>query len=344
MGYTQEAPVTPSTAELKAQHGVSDAAQLAVLKTSEAVSDALVDPGNRLVAIIGGSAMSEPGGRVIAEGARITRLSRKHAGLIALHRASVWKPRSNPEAWHGLETTDPAGAYATLASLAIENTNVAIELAHDYHLARYGHMLSFGWFGSRSQDNQPFMHRIARRDPKLPLGIKNGLDGSIGVALERVDDINRLRTDIYKDRSRTCTQVAPAIMIFRGGEEIRTPRKWRSAYVRALEATEGRLIVDTAHGSEMAHDPEGEFGKTVEGQKRALQTVLDVASEGYVPAGIMMEASDIGVPNPEHRTGSPMPLDDALEGAAALYELKVPTPTPSPYAGVNRASSAMAAA
>lgn len=73
------------------------------------------------------------------------------------------------------------------------------------------------------------------------------------------------------------------------------------------------MIVDVAHGSEMAHDPAGAFGKTVEGQQQALEHVTALAAQGYAPIGIMIEASDI--PSP---TDPVMPLDVACEGLIKL--------------------------
>jgi hypothetical protein len=243
------------------------------------------------------------------EGKRIAELSVGRPDLHTLHRIPPWKPRSNKESWHGEETTNPAGAYRTLASLAARQTNAAIELGSRAHIERYGPMLTFGWTGSRNAENVALIRTLAIRDPKLPLGIKNGLDGDIDGALERVKMAEKIRDPGDKP--------APVVLIYRGGENARTPEQWEGAYLRALDITEGRLIVDTAHGSEMAHDPGRRFKKTLAGQIAAMEAVIRLAEEGRVPAGIMIEASDIDSP-----VDPVMPLETALEGVRRLYEIK----------------------
>jgi phospho-2-dehydro-3-deoxyheptonate aldolase len=304
-----EAPESPTIHELRQAHGIKPETELAVIQAAEKVSASIENHEHELIGIIGGCSMTSHQQEIEAEGRQIASLANDRPGLHMLHRIPPWKPRSKKESWHGEETTNPAGAYRTLASLATSQTNVAIEVGSREHIDRYGPMLTFGWIGSRNAGNTKLTQELAIRDPKLPLGIKNAIDGSIDSALEQVDLVKRARTAVDNP--------APAILIFRGGTSIRTPKEWEKAYRRALETTEGKLIVDTAHGSEMAHDPEQMFKKSVAGQIAAIEAVLRLAEVGYVPAGIMIEASDIESP-----VDPTIPLQVALDGVKRLYQIK----------------------
>lgn len=305
-----EAPASPTTQELKAQHGVSPETELAVIQAAGEISSSIQEYNQELIAVIGGCSMTGHQPEIEKEGRQIADAASDSPHLHMLHRIPPWKPRSSRHSWHGEETTNPTGAYLTLANLATYQTNVAIEVGSRAHIDRYGPMLTFGWIGSRNADNTDLIKAIAVRDPKLPLGIKNDMDGGIELALEQISLVEDLRANIEDP--------APAILIYRGGTKIRTPDQWEEAYLRALEVTEGKLIVDTAHGSEMAHDPELCFQKSVAGQIAAMEAVLRLAQEGHVPAGIMIEASDIESP-----VDPVMPLETALAGVKQLYEIKM---------------------
>ncbi len=312
-----EAPASPNTAELRDEYGIELSTQLAVLETADAVSLKLKGPDGGLVAIIGGCAMTGDKFAVEYEGRRIANFSAEYVehGPTVLHRTPPWKPRTNPDSWHGEETSNPAGAYQTLARLATDNANVAIELASQAHIARYGPMVSFGWIGSRKVEDNRLVRMLAIRDPKLPLGIKNGIDGKIETALESVSMVNEIRSNV--------SDAAPAILIYRGGQNAVTPEDWQAMYRRALDMTEGRLIVDVAHGSEMAHDPARQFNKSMAGQMLAMEAVINVADRGELPAGIMIEASDIQIDDPRHITDPNIPLSVAFDGIDQLNSRKI---------------------
>lgn len=177
-----------------------------------------------------------------------------------------------------------------LNELAAANANAAIEIGYAEHLPRYAGRLTLGWLGSRNDGKRELAEAAALHDPGLPLGIKNGLDGNIAGALETVRTVDRLRGA--------------------GGDTLQTPQAWEEAYRLAYRATNGTLIVDTAHGSEMAHDPTGEFKKSVPGQLACMKHVLRIANDyGEVPLGVMVETS-----------GAPSPTDPVVSfGASATF-------------------------
>lgn len=273
------------------------------------VSDILngIHPDKQMVAIIGPcSAHEATVDQIAEEGERIRALQSELGSIALIHRMPVWKPRSRAEDWHGLETTSPEAASSLLQSEAAKGGRVAIEVALPEHMPRYKESLTLGWTGSRNVDNRQQLIDMSMEDPLLPMGVKNGMSG-------RIDDSMKLAADIMMVRSAAVQETAPAVVIFRGGEELRTPIEVQRAYIAALARTAGNLIYDTAHGTEMAHDPRGGFKKSVPGQVASMNMAIDLAEQNIVPRGIMIEASDT-----ESRTDPNMPLDIAMNGLRRL--------------------------
>lgn len=235
--------------------------------------------------------------------------------VIEGYRCNVFKPRTNPEDWHGLETTNPELAFKILLDLALQDVTLVQEVAYpDYHVLRYGPVLTSGWSGARLLDapgGADLITEMALQDITMAYGVKNGMNGRIGPAINLVKQINTLRRRLGGNLG---IEPAPAYLIFRGGEKVMTPELWETEYLKALEATEGRLIVDTAHGSSMAHDINDK--KSNQGQTSAYKHVIDLTCKGFVPAGIMSEASSL-----EGRTDPVMPVDELLSLASRLHSV-----------------------
>lgn len=296
------APPDPTTHELHNQYALPQEAYTCIAENRTAIADTIAARRAGFIAVVGPCAMTEDQEVLRTEGRTLARMQDVPNGLIVVHRAPLWKPRTDKDAWHGLETEQQTVGYAfrMLNELAAANANTAIEIGYAEHLPRYAGRLTLGWLGSRNDGKRELAEAAALHDPGLPLGIKNGLDGNIAGALETVRTVNRLRG----------AGGAPAILIFRGGDTLQTPQAWEEAYRLAYRATNGTLIVDTAHGSEMAHDPTGEFKKSVLGQLACMKHVLRIANDyGEVPLGVMVETS-----------GAPSPTDPVVSfGASATF-------------------------
>lgn len=302
----QYAPETPTLEYLEETYPLSVDAMAGVASSRERISNILSARMPGLVAIIGPCAMTGATEIMDEEGLLLGDLNDYVTNVFAAHRIPPWKPRTKPTDWHGEETTDPEGAYATIARRADSSANVAIEIGHAAHLDRYGSRLAFGWSGGRNIGRNGLIEAMALHDPTLPLGIKNGLDGDIQPALQHIARINELRGP----------EGAPAVLIYRGGENAKTIKSWRGEYLRALDLTGGRMIVDTAHGSEIAHDPHNK--KSELGQIACLGHLLELASQqNEIAAGIMIEASDAESP-----TDPVIPFQNALSPALHLQELR----------------------
>lgn len=286
----QTAPTTPTTELLHALYPIGEVTQLRIDLARERIGNILSGEESGTVAIVGACAMTGDTETIRREGHAQHEVTQRQPGLYVVHRRPTWKPRTNPGDWHGLETTEPELAYRTLAMEAMWGAGVAIELGQPYHAERYGHLLTLGWFGGRNVAKGDLMTAAATQNPTLPLAVKNGLDGDIKPALTKV----RMLTDLRGDGA------APVVLLYRGGENATDPNSWERQYRDALEVTGGRMIVDVAHGSEMAHDPDGSYKKSVEGQKRALDHILAIAALGETSNGIMAEASDADSPTDPH--------------------------------------------
>ncbi len=299
----------PDTESLRLEHGISVEAELAVIAARTRLSRAIGHYQVNYVSIDGTCALTnEP--RAISDEARAkAEAAYGLENYTGLNRSLCFhKQRTDPRAWRGLHTTEPSAAYELIAGQAEAYANGAAEIGTPEQLGRYGLMLTFGWIGGRMVENTELISRIALDDDELPLGIKNGLDGEIDTALKQVNLIEQIRQD----------EAAPAVLIYRGGDNARTPKASKEMCKRVIEATNGRVIIDTAHGVEMAHDPTGNFGKSVIGQVLATEMLLELGREGYLSLGKMSEASAQVSP-----TDPNMSLDIALSASKQLYDMKM---------------------
>jgi phospho-2-dehydro-3-deoxyheptonate aldolase len=302
------APEQPTLTELEAAYPLSVETEANVLLTRANVSNAL--NGDGFLLIEGPCAMTTDREIIDQEGDALYSAQQQHSGLVTLHRMPPWKPRTNPEDWHGLESEPDTveAAYRTVAERADATANVAAEIGHEPHLDRYADRLTLGWIGSRNAGNVALVQAVATRDPSLPIGYKNAMNGTIDSALEHVR-----RTDALREG-----QGAPAVVMYRGGTNAQNPKDWEYNYRSTLERTGGRVVVDTAHGGEMAFDPDGNYKKSVAGQVACLEAVVRIAEDhGEIPAGVIMEASSAESP-----TDPVAPFHVMMDGALRLHELR----------------------
>lgn len=297
----QSAPEIPTTRQLEMMYA-SDFDQANIIDMRAKVSRILTTPGLGLLAIAGPCSLTGESTITNQESNDLTELMSDD--LVTLQRRNFWKPRSNPEDWHGPETTDPEETYQRIAKSAMIHANGAAEIATMRHQERYGKLLSFGWFGARNT-NLAEQIEIAKADKLLPLGIKNSLDGNIEESLLVIDTINRHRG----------LSSAPVTLIYRGGDNAMTPTKWEEQVRRAYQLTDGQMILDLAHGGEMAHDPSKKAQKSILGQIACANHAIAMAQDGILMAGYLMESSDI-----ISLTDPNMPHTDGLETIKQLRD------------------------
>ncbi len=261
------------------------------------ITSALKGIGGSIIGIEGPCALTSDFGNTEKENSMAEDVS-SQLGITILRRLPPWKPRTNPEDWHGEETTKPDETLQMLAQTAKKYRNLCIEIGKEEHIDKYIDLLTFAWVGSRNSNNIDLMEKIALSAPDLPLGVKNGLDGNIGDTLETIKHLVMIRGE----------GAAPIVMIYRGGTNAKTPNDWEDKVTDAVHLTKGRVIVDVAHGGEMAHDPGMKFNKTVVGQMACLDHLIELVKRGVVPVGVMIEASNIESP-----TDPTIPVSIALD-------------------------------
>jgi 3-deoxy-D-arabino-heptulosonate 7-phosphate (DAHP) synthase len=302
------APQSPTTEQLNMRHALSARAVTEIQVNRDGIGTALENPAEMTFFMpgyctrLGIDAIRT----VLHEGSRIKQLEQQIPGVKTAHRGPVWKPRSDPLDWHGQETTDPVGAHRSITVEAELHGNVAIEIGFEYHLPRYAARLAFMWSGAGNIENDELIKAMALHR-NIPMALKNGPDGDIDKALEQVDKARQWRGE----------NGAPIVLLYRGGTNAENPEDWEDQYIYALEMTDGNMIVDMAHGAERAFDPIRKYRKTVEGQILAGEAIIKLAEQGYLPAGITSEASDVPSDMDPHQ-----PLRIALNMAEQLHSVK----------------------
>lgn len=303
------APPSPTTNQLHRMHPLPAHGRQAIDLKRQRIAASFNDAAMQTLFMPGYCTLPERSQlqTVMQEGQQVAQLEYQHSGLTTVHRGPIWKPRTNPADWHGQETTDPIGAHESLTKQAEYFGHVAIEVGFAYHLPRYAGKAALVWLGGRNDTNDTLLEDIVMYDPSLPVAIKNGLDGDVDKALIRVEYARSLRSE----------GDAPVFLLYRGGENARNPEDWIAQYLYALSATEGRMMVDTAHGTEMAFDPDGKFKKSIEGQIKAWQVILMLAEHGHRPWAVTSEASRLKSDMDPH-----MPLQLVLSYATELHTMK----------------------
>lgn len=228
------------------------------------------------------------------------------SGIVVVNRLPIWKPRSDPASWQGINASHPEAAEQLIGEVSKRFGMAGIEIGLPEHIETYAHNLAFAWMGARNIHKSDLLRRLASSDPTLPIGVKNGLDGNLAQALAVVEVARSERGE--KDGAIS--------LIFRGGANAQDPKSWEEAYIEALRATNGNMIVDVAHGGEMAHSPDRDFTKSVIGQIACYDHVIELARDGYIPAGVLCEASDtVSLVDPV------IPFDSAINRTLELAQI-----------------------
>lgn len=239
----------------------------------------------------------------------------EHPDILVMQRQNHWKPRSKrtdgTKPWEGMETSHLEAALKLHANSVENGTPLCMEVALPRHNQRYAAGLILAWIGARNRDTD-FLVETAVAEKHLPLGIKTDLSGDASWALSMADALNHIRANVGG--------TAPVIIVDRGGTDFHTPQAWEDNIKHNLDRTGGRMAICLGHGSEQAHDPNGNFGKSVEGQIRAMEHYIKIGEEtGMWANGLLIEASDA-----PSDTDPNMPHQIALDGIAHIASLMHP--------------------
>ena len=256
-----------------------------------------------MLAVMGPCAMTEDLETLVRESVMIHQFEEANPGVTALHRLPFWKPRTDPLDWHGLITSHPELAIDIMRFKERFFGDLASELGSEEQIASFGRKLALGWVGSRNFEGNDLAEISLKKNWFMPLGIKNDMTGDIESMMDRIKHL------------RSLFPRSTIVPIFRGGESLDNPKKWEEAFKRLFDRTNGLFIVDSAHGTEIAHDKR--FKKSVEGQLKALHHIKELRIAGFICRGLMVEMSDA-----ISRTDPNIPFDSGLSVVIEIIRIK----------------------
>jgi phospho-2-dehydro-3-deoxyheptonate aldolase len=327
-----KAPERPTTPELHDAYDIDNQAALDIAQTRIDINAAIARPGNKFL-LAGPCALTEDAETLQLENQEWRAFAQENGLVVAVRRHS-WKPRSvktwgeKLTRWHGLETgfedaddnreAAALSAYEIMHEEAVSQHNVSMEIAFSSQVLRYGPMLSFAQIGARTREEYydtyeeylEFLDFLAKREAVLPLGIKNDTSGSITRAVEEVNRVNDIRASIGMSAAHR------AVLIYRGGDNAKTPEAWEVGAIEAIEATHGAVILDVAHGGEQAFDFNGKYEKSEAGELACLGAAMQLKRRGLTFVGVSAESSILE--SPMDPAASPEAVRMLLKGANVL--------------------------
>ncbi|HET7314489.1 3-deoxy-7-phosphoheptulonate synthase [Salinisphaera sp.] len=285
-------------AELAARLPVEPLLAARIAHQRDVVRDVLAGRDPRLLVITGPCSLHDRAS-ALDYGARLAELAEECADeAVLVMRAYVEKPRTTV-GWKGL-LHDPhldggndidaglAASRGLLIELAELGLPIATELLTPIVADYLSDVLSWAAIGARTTESQT--HRERASALELPVGFKNGTDGSIGTAIDAVSAAAHPQCYLGTDRDgRPAAIAAPgnpdAHLVLRGGRHganhDATSVSRASEALAAVGACE-RLIVDCSHANS---------GKVAARQAEVMAdlTARRRAGESAI-AGVMLES------------------------------------------------------
>jgi len=264
----------------------------------QTVRNILNGTDDRLLVITGPCSLHDPKA-ALEYGHRLSELSRQLDDKVFLvMRAYVEKPRTTV-GWKGMlydPHLDGSNDIATglnvsrhlLLDLARLGLPLATELLHPMAADYLGDLLSWAAIGARTTESQ--IHREMVSGLPMPVGFKNGTDGSIDVACDAMGAAEHPHTHLGIDDNGHSALLQTAgnpdtHLVLRGGND--GPNYDADSIHQAVGAlqTKGRntrVIVDCSHANS---------GKDPLKQPEVLQDLLEQRARGNSPiAGVMLES------------------------------------------------------
>lgn len=252
----------------------------------------------RLLVITGPCSLHDPKS-ALEYGHRLAELAAQlDDKIFIVMRAYVEKPRTTV-GWKGMlydPHLDGSNDIATglnvsrhlLLDLARLGLPLATELLHPMAGDYLGDLLSWAAIGARTTESQ--IHREMVSGLPLPVGFKNGTDGSIDVASDAMGSAIHPHTHLGIDeQGRSALLQTPGNpdthLVLRGGHD--GPNYDAASVQRATEALNAkgcnpRLVVDCSHANS---------GKDPLRQPAVLQDLLQQRGEGQTAiVGVMLES------------------------------------------------------
>ena len=225
---------------------------------------------------------------------------------LVIMRVHVEKPRSK-QGWKGF-LYDPhldsshdmlTGIEKTrefLLDLATLGMPASMEILDPFAYKYYEDLLSYATIGARTSYSQ--IHRQIASDLKIPVGIKNSVEGRIEAAIHGICFARQPQTYISFN-----LEAEPIIhtslgnplchLVLRGGQNA--PNFGRHFIEEAISLLSTPIIIDCAHGNKIEND-----------QGPAFRAAISYMQDGGLPiAGLMLESylkEGAGLPSDKERS------------------------------------------
>ncbi|GAA5228041.1 3-deoxy-7-phosphoheptulonate synthase [Paeniglutamicibacter antarcticus] len=288
----------PTPAELVAQLPVGDTQGYRIMRARQEIGAVLSGLDARLLVVIGPCSIHDPVAG-LEYAARLAAAAKKHQGeLLVVMRSYFEKPRTTV-GWKGL-VNDPHldGSHEMEEGLRaarefmLRASELGLPLATEFLeplSAQYlADLISWGAIGARTTESQT--HRQLVSGLSMPVGFKNGTDGSVQVAIDACQAAAAAQSFMgINDQGRTAivrtTGNKDAHLILRGG--VDGPNFAAEPVARACAAMNGagmnpRVVIDASHAnSGKSHERQGEV---------ITELAARIAAGDNTIAGIMAES------------------------------------------------------
>ncbi len=290
----------PAPEELKIAQPMSTTAARVVLRTRKAIRDVLHGRDRkRQVAIVGPCSLHDPQA-AIEYAKRLAPIARElESELVVVMRTYFEKPRTTV-GWKGL-VNDPhldgtcrvERGLRLARQLLLEINDLGLPCATEFldpFAPQYlADAIAWAAIGARTTESQT--HREMASGLSMPVGFKNGTDGSHGVAVDAMISASHPHSFLGVRRDGTAAVVKTAgnpdtHVVLRGGRGTTNYDRESVERVAADLSTRG-VLVDCSHGNSRK-DParQGEAMREVAAQVRAgSESIMGVMLESHLEEG-----------------------------------------------------------
>ncbi|GAB2594442.1 3-deoxy-7-phosphoheptulonate synthase [Pseudactinotalea suaedae] len=304
--HVAEIEPLPSPAELLDQLPADDTALRRVARSREAVRAALLGTDDRLLVIVGPCSIHDTEAGLEYARRLATVAQRLDDRLLVVMRTYFEKPRTTI-GWKGL-VNDPhldgshdiaTGLHRAreflrdVVDLGLPTATEFLEPISPQYLAD---LISWGAIGARTAESQ--IHRQLASGLSMPIGFKNGTDGSLDVALDGCTAAGSAQSFLGIDPQGRAALVRTSgnpdtHVILRGSS---SGPNYSAAHVQAaaerLRAAgmPARVMVDASHGN----SGKDHRRQAVVAHEIAEQVAAERAAGAPVLAGVMLESFLVG--------------------------------------------------
>jgi 3-deoxy-7-phosphoheptulonate synthase len=283
---------------LKAEQPVSEAANATVVRGREAVNNILAQKDPRLLVVVGPCSIHDVEGALEYAG-KLNALRREFADRLEIvMRVYFEKPRTTV-GWKGLindphldNTYDIEGGLKKARRLLLEITGMGLPAATEFLdpiIPQYiADLVSWAAVGARTTESQT--HREMASGLSMPVGFKNGTDGSLQIAIDAMGAAMRPHSFIGIDpdgvTSIVRTNGNPAgHVVLRGGRA-------RTNYdVSSIKEAEEKLAANGLPRVLMVDCSHANSGKLATRQEDVWQSVIVQRGDGTRSLiGLMVES------------------------------------------------------